>query len=293
MKTLIHNYSSATSSEPMYFTKCLELCETPVHLWSDQNISAFDMFDAVQPDVFITHYTFMTNDIVKYLSQHKKIKTVLNLSGANEQEMETIEQVFVAGNIDVPFVFTNMHDCMYKNKPRGIKMVNIWPSADIFLPPSAVPDFEIDLAVVATDMTDLVKRATESKDTYHLLSLGKDNEEFDLSTNIQILRGMYDKYNEVLITSDISVVFSQVLFEAALNAKKLSIKVSKDQQGMLDKILASLFHDDGNDNVARLVKRQIERKHTCVNRTSRLCKFLKNTDAVKKLDKLGEQICAR
>ena len=136
-----------------------------------------------------------------------------------------------------------------------------------------------------------MKNATKSKDTYHLLSLGRDNEEFDLSTDIQLLRGMYGKYKEVVLTSDISVVFSQVLFEATLNANKLSIKVDKKQQPTLDKILASLFHDDGSDDVGKLVKQQIQRKHTCVNRAAQLCKLLKNEEATQKLKKIGNQLC--
>ena len=291
MRTLIHNYSSALSTEPMYFTRCLEMCGLQTHLWSDKSVSAFDIFDAVQPDVFLSHYAFLTNDIVKYLTQNKKIKTVLNVTGANEQELVSIEQVFSENKLEVPFVFTNMHDSMYKHKTKRIRMVNILPSVDIFLPLVDLPDFEIDLAVIATDMNELVKNATKSKDTYHLLSLGGDNKEFDLSANIQLLRGMYGKYKEIVLTSDISVVFSQVLFEAALNANKLSIKVDKKQQPTLDKIFASLFHDDGNDDVGKLIKQQVQRKHTCVNRTARLCKLLKNEEATQKLKKMGEQLC--
>ena len=102
---------------------------------------------------------------------------------------------------------------------------------------------------------------------------------------------MYNRYKEVILTSDISIVFSQVLFEAAINANKLSLKVNKAQQDILDKVLASLFHDDGNKDVGNLIKSQIQRKHTCINRASRLCRLLKNEEAVKMLDKLGDQIC--
>ena len=290
MKTLIHNYSSGITTEPMYFTRCLELCETPAHLWANE-VSAFDMFDAAQPDVFISHYAMLTNDIVKYLSQNKKISTVLNVTGANDQELQTIEQVFLDNKMNIPFVFTNHHDSLCKSKTKKIKMVNIWPSVDIFLPRNPLPDFKINLAVLATEMSDLVKRAIASKDTYHLLSLSGDAEGFDLTVNVQSLGNMYDKYDEVMIASDVNTVFSQVLFEAALSAKKLSIRVNKQQQGTLDKVLASLFHDDGNKDVGSLVKQQIKRKHTCVNRAARLCRLLKNEDAAKRLGKLGEQLC--
>ena len=169
--------------------------------------------------------------------------------------------------------------------------MNILPSVDIFLPVLDLPNFEIDLAVIATDINPLVTNAVKSKNTYHLLALGGDSEGFDLTTNIQLLRGMYNRYKEVILTSDISIVFSQVLFEAAINANKLSLKVSKAQQDILDKVLASLFHNDGNKDVGNLIKSQIQRKHTCINRASRLCRLLKNEEAVKMLDKLGDQIC--
>ena len=74
MKTLIQNYTSALSTEPMYINKCLNECGGQSVLWSDPSVSAFDAFDHSSPDLFITHYKFLTNDVVKYLSQNKKIQ---------------------------------------------------------------------------------------------------------------------------------------------------------------------------------------------------------------------------
>ena len=79
MKTLIHNYSSGLSTEPMYFNQCLTECGVESHLWGDPNVSAFDMFDAINPEIFISHYRFLTNDIIKYIRQNNKIEMILNM----------------------------------------------------------------------------------------------------------------------------------------------------------------------------------------------------------------------
>ena len=91
MKMLIQNYSSGLSTEAMYFNQCLREGGLESHMWADGQISAFDIFDAVKPDIFISHYKFITTDIIKYLKQAKNIPMVLNVTGTNEQEIQQIE----------------------------------------------------------------------------------------------------------------------------------------------------------------------------------------------------------
>ena len=65
MKTLIQNYSSALSTEAMYFNRCLQEGGVDSVLWANGQTSAFDIFDAVRPEIFISHYKFITTDITK------------------------------------------------------------------------------------------------------------------------------------------------------------------------------------------------------------------------------------
>ena len=93
MKTLIQNYTSSISTEPMYIERCLLECGQEAQLWANPGLSAFDAFDSSNPDLFITHYSFLTQDIVKYLSSKRNISMALNITGAGKQEIEKIEQI--------------------------------------------------------------------------------------------------------------------------------------------------------------------------------------------------------
>jgi len=291
MKTLVQNYSSNLSTEPMYINKCLLECGLESHLWADPNMSTFDVFDSIKPDIFISHYKFLTNDIIKYFNQNQNIQMILNVTGVNEVEMESIEQTFDQNNIRTPFVFTNLYDFSHNIKPKKIKLVNIMPAADIFLPITPTPSFKIDLAILSTDTNEMIDMAIENKEIYHLLSLGAENENFDLPVDIRSMVGLYDKYEEIILIDDVNIVSSQILFEASLRAKKVSVRVNKNQQSILDKILATLFHaEDNQKNLSEIIRNQIKRKHTCFNRTARLTRFLKNEEATKKLQSIIEKL---
>lgn len=287
MKTLIQNYSSGLSTEAMYFNQCLREGGLESHIWADGQISAFDIFDAVKPDIFISHYKFITTDIIKYLKQAKNIPMVLNVTGTNEQEIQQIESLYSENNIKTPFLFTNSYDSIEKFKPKKLKLVNILPSVDVFLSPIPTIDFQVDLAIIGTKSNNLIDETTKDKQSYHLLSLGVENENFDLPVDLKSLGGLYDKYKEMILIDDVNVVSSQIFFEASLKARKLSVKVDQSQQSTLDKIIPTLF-DKGSDSNS--IRQQIKKKHTCFNRTARLARFLNNEEVSKKLKSISEQL---
>ena len=53
MKILFHNYSSSTSTEPLYLHNALQKCGVESVIWGDPNMSAYDVFDTTKPDVFV------------------------------------------------------------------------------------------------------------------------------------------------------------------------------------------------------------------------------------------------
>ena len=276
MKTLIQNYMSGFSTEPLYFNQCLLECGLESHLWSD---------------IFISHYKFLTNDILKYLRQTNRIQLILNITGASKEEVQSIEQVYAQYNIKAPFVFSNVYDFTNQHKPSKIRLVNIMPCVDIFLPPVPAPDFKIDTAIISTNNNELVKQTVKDKEVYHLLSLGAENEDFDLSVDVRSIMGLYNKYNEIVLVDDVNIVTSQILFETSLKAQKVSVKVIESQQSALDKILATLFHaGDDLENPGEIIRNQIKKKHTCFNRTARLTRFLKNEEASQKLQSISDKI---
>jgi len=291
MKTLIHNYSSTLSTEPMYFSKCLEMAGLEPAFWANPSVSAFDMFDATLPDVFISHFAYLTQDIVKYLNQsNRNIEVVLNVSGCNEQQLEMIDSLASDKKLKIPFVFSNMPENIIQPKTKTIKSVNILPAVDIFVPAGGLPDYNIDVGILYTQPSDLLEQYIKDKDNYHLLCLG-DSKEADLNVTIQSLRSLYPKYKEVVLLGGIGDVYSQVMLETMMFSNKATIKVPQEQEEVLGRIFQSLFSDDNSsEDMSEIVKAQLKRKHTCVSRVARLCRFLKNEEGATKLEKIRDQL---
>ena len=79
MKILIHNYSSEISTEPFYLAQALANMGYETRIWNNE-VSAFDIFDTFDPDVFITHYQIITTDIAKHGFYRPHSSTALMVS---------------------------------------------------------------------------------------------------------------------------------------------------------------------------------------------------------------------
>lgn len=293
MKILIQNYTSLLSTEPMYIAKSLELAEQEVFLWNDPNMSAFDVFDSFKPDVFLTHYHFLNQDAVKYLSQNKKIQCVLNISGITNEDLEKVTDVIEKEGINCPFVFTNAHQLLPKPKSSKIKVESILPGVDIFLPEQQFPDYDLDLGVIGLEMNKEIEDYVAETETYHLLKLTTSPEQdknFDMPINIITMRSLYSKYKEIMIATGMNVIFSQVFYDAITHSKKVTFKIDKEEQPLLDQFLASTFMEEETEDLSSALKRQIKTRHTCVSRAARFCKFLKDSDTKLKLEKIKSNL---
>ena len=294
MKTLIQNYTSALSTEPMYIHRCLIEAGEEAVLWSDPNQSAFDSFDFTKPDLFISHFKFLTQDIIKYLSNNKNISMVLNVTGAQQNELETLEAMAKDSGVNIPLVFTNLYDVTNNLSSKSINLKSLYPAADIFLPIMPTPDYEIDTCILSITNNDMVKEAIKSQDNYHIASLGGQGQEeyHDMLLDISSAASFYHKYKKVILADDINVVSSQLLFDSLLRSQKVNIKVPEEQQELLDGILATLFVEgDGDDKDLReMLKGQIRRRHNCFRRVARLFKLVKSSEVSNKLEKIGEKI---
>lgn len=293
MRILIQNYTSVICSEPMYMAKAFELTGHDVHLWSDSQISTFDIFDSFAPDVFVTHFQFLDPDCIKYLSQNKKIELILNCTGMSADQINMIESTVEENGINCPFVFTNAGHVLPYPRPSKLRMESILPGLDVFLPPQPLPDYNIDLGVIALEPSELLDQQVENRDSYHLMKLtvsGERDKNFDMPVNILSLRGMYDKYDEIMFATPMSIIFSQLFYESVFYSNKVSFKLEEDQQPLFDQFLVSTFKEEETDNISEALKSQIKHKHTCVNRIARLCKFMKDSDTKLKLEKIGSTL---
>lgn len=276
MKILIQNYTSDISTEAMYFDGCFKRTSVESSIWND-NVSAFDVMDATSPDVLICHFAKVTQDIIKYLSRNKKHELVLNVTGATAENLNMVEQVILGSKIKCPFVFSNIHEVIAQPKPESLKFVNILPGADLFLSKGDNDlTFSVEAGIISTSKPDLVNSLAVNYETYHRLQLAgrEQNVAYDLPVTVMNLTNLYDRYEKVVIADDVELMFSQVAFDAMAKSNHAIFQTTDNQINKMQEILATLFYDDGKENVSESIKAQVKSKHTCFNRAARLARFL-------------------
>lgn len=282
MKMLIQNYSSHYTTEPFYLVECFKRVGIDAHLWADSNVSAFDIFDTVAPDVFIGHFAYLTEDVVKYLSQNKNIKPVINVTGTNTQQLKGITDTFMSMGLENVILFTNnfVH-------PHGESVQKILPAFDVFVQASQ-PQFNIPLAVVTNGEDETVKDFVKDKEVYHLVSYGENKEWADFSTDIRNFWGVSTSYDEVTLIDDGMVSTSQFFFQATMLCRKFNVvSQTEEQREAFQEILSSLFiSEETSEDVATVIKKQIIKNHTCFNRASELANALGLKEESEKLLKI-------
>ena len=289
MKMLLQNYSTPLSTEALYLHRCMIESKCDAVLWADRNISAFDIFDATNPDIFLTHFRFITQDILKYLSG-SNIDVVLNITGADNKMINQIETDFASRKIKTKLLFTNSHEIMSPLNKSQTKLINILPGLDIFVPKQEVTPFNLPTCIVTSGNTDTIKSFTDKEESYHTIGIGTDEKDFDFNLDIASFISIIDRYDKALLVDDLHVVFSQLFFESTFRCPSTILQVPDNQKETLNKILATLFHDQEADNISVAIKEQIKRKHTCFNRTARFLKSIGCKDEENKVKKLEEQL---
>ena len=279
MRALIQNYSSPFTTEPFYFMECLKRVGVDAHLWADNNISTFDMMDTVQPDIFIGHFAYLTEDIIKYLSQNKNIKPVINVTGTNEQQLKGITDTLMSLGIDGQILFTNNF-----SHPHGEAVYQILPCFDVFVQ-AIEPQFNMPLAVIANDKNESVDNFLENKEVYHIASYSKKEEWSDYATDIRSFWGVSRCYDEVTLIDNGMISMSQFFFQATMFCNKFNvISQSAEQKEAFQQILAMLFSSEETDeNIESVIKKQILKNHTCFNRASQLAGILGMKEESEKL----------
>ena len=109
MKILFQNYATENSTEATYLAQCLSMVDgVDCDLWSNPNVSTYDVLDSYKPDLVATHYRFVTTDLIKYISSNPSSspELILNVTGATPEEAESIEGLEGSG-VKIRLAFTN------------------------------------------------------------------------------------------------------------------------------------------------------------------------------------------
>lgn len=291
MKILIQNYTSALTTESMYLNACFDQTDNMIssYIWDTNNISAFDVIDKVSPNVILCHYNCPSlNDVFKYLSKNKNIDLILNITGIQDNNLKILDNLIEINSISCPFLISNLHEKIHVPKSKN-KVLNLLPGVDTFLPKQNIPEFNLE-ACILSNAKELCEKAKVGYKTFHKVGiLSNENEYFDLMSNIVSMTSLYEMYEKIVLALDISVVFSQLFFDAVYKSKKVVLK--SNDENKCGEILSNLFESaEEDEDIASSIKNQIKLKHTCYNRASRLARALKHENAAKALQRIGEQL---
>jgi len=282
MKVLISNYIDALSTEPAYFNTVLNNIDCQSSLWPN-GLSVYDAFDTMKPDLHITHYSMLNNDIIVYMKENRKIDLIVNITGIDQPTLTKLESIFHEHNIKPSFFFVNCYD--HKLHSRKNNIVTILPGADLFL--SSEPKrYDIDYAI----FVDNEKQIKPIGQTYHYVSCVPDLEKsVDIFLPIERLNHLYHNYQYVVIKY-FNNYMPQLFFDAAL---KTNTFFDVDDRSELNKYLSKILGTDGHctleDNSSGDIKNIIRKKHTCLHRTKSLLSQLSCKDNVDRLQSLIER----
>lgn len=283
MKILFHNYANAFSTEPIYFHNALIKAGIDSVLWLSRATSAYDMFDTYQPDVFVTHFQVFSYDILDYFKHNKFCEIAMNVTGATQAQINSVEQTLSDANIKCPLLFTNNFSGVVNSK---LNLQKIYPAADIFnMDFGPYKHAKVPEAIISDKFSEKVQNYIANKEVFHLLYLtgGDMDSNFDIRVNAQSVAQLYKFYPKVVLIGDNDLCCSQVFLDANLSCEKVEVQ-SSDIEGF-QQMLTTMFSDVDEDveNIQAEIKSQIKSKHTPFDRAWRLMKYLKNEDGMNKI----------
>lgn len=290
MRILFHNYSNEVTTESLYLFQALKQSGLDAHIWADKRVSAFDVFDSVKPDVFVSHYRNVTPDVMKYLDQAPNIKLVLNVTDISETQMKDVESYLTAKGIEVPFVFTNHFN--YKPRPvTKLKCERLYPAFDLFrIRQHTVPPLCKE-AILSTQYDDFLKQELEKREVYHLVQVteGDKDENFDLRVNASSIQELSQYYHNFTLCGNTDFVSSQLFFDLNFNAHNITVNVSDEDN--FNRFLGDIFMDSGSvEDMGRQIKNQLKSRHTPFHRAATFLKYLKARDEMSQVERVKTQL---
>jgi hypothetical protein len=283
MKFLISHYLQEHSTESLYFNSILNTVGCKSTIWND-NVSTYDIFDMVKPDICITHYKKVSLDLVSYLQENKNIDLVLNITSITQDNLNILESKLAEFSIVPKFMFSNYYDHGLITKSN---IVTILHGADILL--SKTPkQYDIDYGIFVDD-TNQLKPIGE---TYHFISdNNKIEEKIDIYLPTYRLTHLYANYNNIVFRY-FQHGLKQPFYDAAAVSNKVFFDVSDPTEldAHLNKLLGTKNekHCDMQNENSGSFKETILSKHTCLNRTKTLLSQFSAKEYIDKLQNIME-----
>jgi hypothetical protein len=269
MKFLIYDYSTPWNTEPLYFNESLnKLSHIGVesHIF-DKNMSIFDNFDYVKPEVFITAIQHLNNDIISYLQNtpNRLFTLVINTNNANEKVIKELNSHLKS--LPIKFLLFGT-----KKIEETKEYAQIMQCADIFSYSDTKLKFNINKLIFVDSKEDLVDYDNE---TYHYTSTNFDlKKDVDFMLTAAQFKSIYKNYDKIIF-KDINYIGSQVAFDAIFSGTKVIFDTKEDSTDTLNHIFKG-----------QKFLSSVKQHHTCLNRTKGLLSGLSLNDLAQEVNNL-------
>ena len=261
MKAIVQNYVTAFSTESMYITETINRISGCSAAYWKNNISAYDIFDTVKPDIFFTHASFLKRDTVEYLSNNANIECIFNITGLNQDVVNNVNNLIKDQNIKCPLLYTNELNKSLKSK---INLQYIPLGFDQYNPIiNEIPDYKIDLGCFSISKEVSVP---EEFKTYHILGSVSNA---DIKSTILEIPSLCTRYKNFVIYDDSNIV-SQAFYTSLYHGTPTYYHTSNEKiKQAIKNITKSENTFDINNKEEyqwKDIQEQIKSKHTGANR---------------------------
>lgn len=273
MKFLIENYADYESTQPLYFHNHINNYEEHSCTIRSNNISVFDSFDELDPDVYIASANTLSRDAVMYLSQNKdkEIKLLICTDGIKRENVESLEDILKQSGVNCHFFFNSLE----AKKSTKSRVVQIRNACDINLQEQIKIDYKIQKAIFVNKSSKI----RNYKGTFHVISTNNQiKNSVDFCLPATMLSSIYSKYEEIIFT-DISNTIPQYFFDAIYRGEKVYYDILDEEKSKIaDEIVGSILkvgnglNYNNSDKITDFtdLKKHVAEKHSSFNRTKTL-----------------------
>ena len=288
MKFLINNYSSHNQTEALYFNAGLNLIDgISSIIWHPQQISAYDIFDIIKPDYFITHVDKLPIDCLSYIKNNNSIELILNITGVSETNVNNIVSILKEHNIKSAFFFTNSENNNIKIK--NINIVNINFGADIFY---NIASNKLNYRISNGVFINSKSQIKNMDGTYHYLSNESTMQgHADITLPAHTISSLYKNYDNIVFKY-FETMIPQVFYDAVFYGNKVFYEIDdKNLENQINDKFKKIFKIENNICDKNCVdvgqmKDIIINKHTCLHRLKSLLSQLPANEYVEKLQSI-------
>lgn len=275
MKFLIHDYSTPWNTEPLYLNATLNLfnqfgIQSTLY---DSRISLYDNLDRNNPDCYILDIENINSDLMSYLQDNnkkaKKLKLLINMSKANEEIINTLQEKF--SNVDLNFTFFGDKYLQLKN------YCHILPSVDLFLANIHFKkEYNIDKLIFVYDDSEI----TDYDGSYHYTTLNLEiKDKVDFVVDISHLQRLFVNYENIIFKNS-CYIGTEVCFNAIYTGIKTTFEpMDNDIRDKLDLVFKG----------EKLLK-SVKNYHTCLNRVQKLASIIDCKDILNNVHEIESRL---